>query len=216
MTQDSERENQSLVRDFLSRAVEGEGKPSNDFTRVTTWYSLQQNIIEYLTPLDLCAIYRRHLVWSKNDGDDLLRLATSRFSSSTVFLTLLVNAEISTFFSPSDIMTDTRAALNPDKEFSNDLMFAAGMTLIIGKPNQWKMLANIGVLLSFSRHCLSSFSYHLCNRRFACQLCGHWHLFRAIERECIRHLAVQDWSLCCKHTRDTFCYFDLPFLYMDG
>jgi len=49
--------------------------------------------MEYLLPLDLSSIFRRHLVWAKGDGTELLRLVAARFTNTTVFISLLLSAE---------------------------------------------------------------------------------------------------------------------------
>lgn len=86
--------------------------------------------IEHVVSADLTALWRRHLVWSKKDGDELLRIVVARYTSTTVFLTLLVSAEIGVFFSPSEVTQVIREALSdPEEEYS--LIYWTGIFLLI-------------------------------------------------------------------------------------
>lgn len=51
------------------------------------------------------------IVWSKKSGDDLKKIVTERFGSSTVFLSLLFSSEMGLIYSPSDPGKDVRLAL---------------------------------------------------------------------------------------------------------
>ena len=50
-------------------------------------------------------------MWSKKNGDELKKIVTERFSSSTVFLSLLFSSELSILYSPSDPGKNIRSAL---------------------------------------------------------------------------------------------------------
>lgn len=100
--------------------------------RYFNWYGLQHMPLEYLVSVDLSNIYRRHLVWSKSNGDELLRLVTARFTSTTVFLSLMVNAQIGVFFSPCDVVTNVRHVLQTNDYYDRPIMYAAGITLSVG------------------------------------------------------------------------------------
>lgn len=113
--------------------------------RFLEWYILPRHFTEYFFSLDLSAIYRRHLVWAKTDGASLRTLVTERFTSTTVFLSLLLSAEIGILFSPSDIMEEVRAALDTAQIIDTDLKFWAGLILTIS------ILVSIaGLLANFS------------------------------------------------------------------
>ena len=66
---------------------------------------------DFIISTDLSVLWRRHLVWAKKDGGDLVGIVTGRFASTMVFLSLLFSAEVGTYFSPSDLATQVRHAL---------------------------------------------------------------------------------------------------------
>lgn len=92
-----------------------------------SWSSLLADVTSHFVPVDLTAKWRRHLVWAKNDADKLLQVVTARFTSTTVFLTLLVSAELGTFFSPSRPVEEVRTSLENDEWDTLD--FWAGIVL---------------------------------------------------------------------------------------
>jgi hypothetical protein len=55
----------------------------NDFTpdnmsvvrRILAFLMLPRGMFEYVVSVDLTSAWRRHLVWSKKDGDELLRVS---------------------------------------------------------------------------------------------------------------------------------------------
>ena len=82
--------------------------------------------------VDLTALWRRHLVWSRHqDGKELLDIITSRFASTQIFLSLLFAAEVGTYFSPSRIVTDVRGALRTGPTQGDPLHYACGTMLIL-------------------------------------------------------------------------------------
>lgn len=102
----------------------------NTFTRLLAFFSIPKGIFEYIAPVDLNSIWRRHLVWSKKNGDDLLKINVARYTSTTVFLSLLVSAEVSTFFSPSNVVEKVRQAIqDPDQAWT--LNYITGITLLV-------------------------------------------------------------------------------------
>jgi hypothetical protein len=70
----------------------------------------------------------------------LFQQVIARFASTTVFLSLLVSAEIGVFFSPSSIVEDVRKAL--EKNASNSLEFWTGLVLSVS------ILGSISALLA--------------------------------------------------------------------
>ena len=93
-------------------------------------FSCLPRYIEYIVSVDLTGLWRRHLVWSKKDGDDLLRIVVARYQSTTVFMSLLVSAEFGVFFSPSQVVEILRQSLSdPDEEFS--LKYWTGIFLLL-------------------------------------------------------------------------------------
>ena len=89
--------------------------------RSLLWQGLPVNVLGHVVPIDLTARWRRHLVWAKTaDAAQLRQVVTARFTSATVFLTLLVSAELGTFFSPSRVVEEVRTALEDDAWSSLD------------------------------------------------------------------------------------------------
>ena len=96
-------------------------KPTNPCSNVdnkynTFWNQVLQRLrlmswTDFIISTDLSVLWRRHLVWAKKDGDNLVDIVTGRFASTMVFLSLLFSAEVGTYFSPSDITTQIRHAL---------------------------------------------------------------------------------------------------------
>lgn len=66
---------------------------------------------EYIISVDHHAIWRRHMAWSKQDGNQLRDLMTQRYASNMVFMSLLLSAEIAVLFSPSDVTEQMRKRL---------------------------------------------------------------------------------------------------------
>ncbi|CAB9510573.1 expressed unknown protein [Seminavis robusta] len=83
--------------------------------RLAVWmaflFGVTRSPWEYLITVDLSNTWRRHLVWSKKNGDELKNVVTQRFASSTVFLSLLFSSELSILYTPSDPGNDIRVAL---------------------------------------------------------------------------------------------------------
>lgn len=80
------------------------------------FFGMPRTIFEFIVSVDLSNVWRQHLVWSKKNGDDLKKIVTERFASSTVFLSLLFSSEMGVLYSPSDPGKDLRAALK-NKEY---------------------------------------------------------------------------------------------------
>lgn len=69
------------------------------------------------------------MVWAKKDGGELLQIVTARYQSTAIVLSLLVSAEIGTFFSPSRVVSEVRVALREDA--IHTLEFWTGIVLMI-------------------------------------------------------------------------------------
>ena len=75
---------------------------SRRYKHLTKWQGIHRwfrlpGMAGHLIPVDLGARYRRHLVWAKTDGDKLLQTVTSRFQSTSVFLSLFVSTTLGKF-----------------------------------------------------------------------------------------------------------------------
>ena len=102
---------------------------TNRFLLFADFFRQPKSLFEVFVSVDLSALWRRHLVWAKKDGGELLSIVTARFQSTAIVLSLLVSAEIGTFFSPSRIVTEVRTALREDQKFT--LEFWTGIVLMI-------------------------------------------------------------------------------------
>lgn len=102
------------------------------FRNFFQWHTVQWNLLDYFLSVDLNDTYLTHLVWAKTDCNELKSVVTSRFTSSTVFLSLLVNTQMAVFFSPSDLVTDTRNVLKSRDIVGHPLEFMAGFILSVG------------------------------------------------------------------------------------
>ena len=76
----------------------------------TFFFGVPRTLYEYVVTVDLSNTFRQHLVWSKKSSE-LKELVTARYSSSTVFLSLLVSSEIGILYSPSKPADRIREAL---------------------------------------------------------------------------------------------------------
>lgn len=78
-----------------------------------TWLSLLDLLrpSEFFVTVDHSQIWRKHVAWSKPDGKDLRNYTAQRFSSSMVFLSLILAAEMNVLFNSSVITTDIRTQM---------------------------------------------------------------------------------------------------------
>lgn len=66
-------------------------------------------------------------MWSKKSGDDLKSIVTARYSSSTVFLSLLFSTEMAVIYSPSQPANDIREAMANER--INSVEYWAGIAV---------------------------------------------------------------------------------------
>lgn len=86
----------------------------------------------HFIPVDLTAKWRRHLVWAKTgNAQQLLQVVTARFTSTSVILSLLVSAELGTFFSPSRPAEEVRTALEEDAYDTLDFWVGIALSISI-------------------------------------------------------------------------------------
>ena len=76
----------------------------------STWYTLLEliKVREYLITVDNFSLWRRHLAWAKNDGEDLRGYMTQRYASNMVFLSLLLSTELGVLFNSAHVTTEVR------------------------------------------------------------------------------------------------------------
>ena len=91
------------------------------------------------TLLSPCGVHSSVTVWSKKSGDDLKTIVTGRYSSSTVFLSLLFSTEMAVIYSPSEPADKIRAALK--NEQIGTVEFWAGIAICISV-RKWIVVAN--------------------------------------------------------------------------
>lgn len=84
---------------------------------------------EYLITVDHFSIWRRHVAWAMNNGDDLKSHMTQRFSSNMVFMSLLLGSELNILFNSSQITTQMRMHMMNQNYGKID--FWIGMIIII-------------------------------------------------------------------------------------
>eukprot|EP00977_Amphora_coffeiformis_P016602 scaffold5169_cov172-Amphora_coffeaeformis.AAC.33 len=123
----------SSVGDILPPAVathaEALHRKQSQPWRKLFWNGLPADWTGHFVSVDLSARWRRHLVWAKSDAKQLLQVVTARFTSTTVFLTLLVSAELGTFFSPSRPVEEVRTALENDAFDTLDFWVAIALSV---------------------------------------------------------------------------------------
>jgi hypothetical protein len=90
------------------------------------WFGIPENWFDHFLCVDLSALWRRHLIWSKPAGNELREALTQRFSSTTVFVSLILGAEIGVLFSPSKPIDEMREAF---KAHDYSLEYWAGVAL---------------------------------------------------------------------------------------
>jgi hypothetical protein len=92
------------------------------------WFGIPENWFEHIICVDLSGMWRRHLIWSKPAGNDLREVLTQRFSSTTVFVSLILGAEIGVLFSPSKPIDEMRESFKA-QDYSLD--YWAGIALAL-------------------------------------------------------------------------------------
>ena len=84
-----------------------------DFTN-DTWMSLLGLLrfpTEFLVTVDHSQLWRKHVAWSKPDGKELRNYTAQRFSSSMVFLSLMLAISMNVLFNSSIITTEIRSEM---------------------------------------------------------------------------------------------------------
>ena len=85
----------------MTRPFPREGRPHR--SDIKTWFQLFSlpRPLEYLVSVDHFPIWRRHIAWSKDDGDKLRDHMVQRYASNMVFMALLLSSDVAVLFSPS-------------------------------------------------------------------------------------------------------------------
>jgi hypothetical protein len=94
------------------------------------WVGIPDSLVEHVICVDTSGLWRRHIIWSKPAGRELRRALTQRFASTTVFLSVIVAAEIGVLTSSSKPADDVRLALQA-KEYSLDYWTGVALALAI-------------------------------------------------------------------------------------
>lgn len=116
----------------LTMATHRRGKSEGelDYSH-NTWISLLGLLrpVEFFVTVDHFPVWRRHLAWAKEGGADLRTHIMQRFSSSMVFMSLLLGAELGVLFNSSEITTEMRKSMA--NEDYGDFRFYTGVTIIL-------------------------------------------------------------------------------------
>jgi hypothetical protein len=101
-----------------------------DFSH-NTWISLLRliKIREYFISTDNFSIWRRHLAWAFEDGQDLRQYMTQRYASTMVFMSLLLSTELGVLFNSAKVTTEVRFNLHNSNH--QTVAFWAGLLIII-------------------------------------------------------------------------------------
>lgn len=97
-----------------------------------TWMSLLSLLKprEYFITVDNFSIWRRHLAWAmEGEGSDLRGYMVQRYSSSMVFMSLLLGAALSVLFNSNMVMTEIRKDMRENK--CGSLSFWTGFTMLV-------------------------------------------------------------------------------------
>mmetsp|Transcript_10848 Transcript_10848/g.16678 ORF Transcript_10848/g.16678 Transcript_10848/m.16678 type:complete len:714 (+) Transcript_10848:79-2220(+) len=131
----------------------------SDF-RGDTWLSLRDlvKIQELFCSVNNFPIWRRHLTWAMDDGKELKSYMTGRYSSSMIFLSLLLGAELNVMFNSSPITTQVRHSLSSE---DLSLSFWIGLAILgstmltllslITTFTAWSM---VGAISDTNAHCI--------------------------------------------------------------
>jgi hypothetical protein len=136
-------ESQSLCNPTTLSTSSSTGRPSplkqrtssmdtrKDYSYFQTWWSLRDLVKrrEWFIPVNNFPIWRRHLAWALENGGDLRNYMTSRYSSSMVFLSLLLATELNVLFNSSPITTNIRHALQ--NQLHLQLQFWIGIIILV-------------------------------------------------------------------------------------
>lgn len=96
----------------MSFRISSNRDPSEYFTQWRPlWIGVIDNFWEHFIGLETSTLWRRHSIWSKKNGRDLREGLVQRFSSITIFLSVIVAAEIGVITSPSKPVENVRIAL---------------------------------------------------------------------------------------------------------
>ena len=108
----------------------GKSESQLDYSH-NTWISLLGLLrpIEFFVTVDNFPIWRRHLAWAKATGSDLRTHIMQRFSSSMVFMSLLLGAELGVLFNSSEITSEMRKSLK-NEDYWN-AKFWIGVTIVL-------------------------------------------------------------------------------------
>ncbi|GAX23672.1 hypothetical protein FisN_12Hh246 [Fistulifera solaris] len=112
---------------------------------VNTWFSAigLLKLREFLITVDHFSIWKRHLAWALADGKELRDYMTQRYSSSMVFLSLLLSTELSVLFNSAVVTTDVRHAL--EEESYHTVAFWIGIFIIVSA-----ILSLLGLVATFT------------------------------------------------------------------
>ncbi|CAJ1954472.1 unnamed protein product [Cylindrotheca closterium] len=75
------------------------------------WCGILDRFYDHFITVDMSKRWRDHVIYSKSSGAELRQSITQRFSSSTIFLSVILSAEIGMLTSPANLSAEVRDAL---------------------------------------------------------------------------------------------------------
>jgi hypothetical protein len=102
-----------------------------ELPNINAWRSLLGLLSpwEYFVTVDHSVLWQRHVAWAKPKGEDLRQYVTQRFASNMIVLSLMLGAQISTFFNSCKELTEMRELLGT--ETYGDLKFWIGIVIAL-------------------------------------------------------------------------------------
>lgn len=75
------------------------------------WCGILDQFYDHFITVDMSKRWRDHVIYSKSSGKELRKPLTQRFSSSTIFISVILSAEIGMISSPASLSAEVREAL---------------------------------------------------------------------------------------------------------
>lgn len=115
--------------------------------------------MDYFQTVDQTNLWRRHVVWAKPNGKQLRDITTQRFSTISVFLSLLLTAQLGVLFNSSKITTTMRASMMEQAYFDihywmGAILAASSCLSVIGLVATFTAWGMIHVISDGNTHCL--------------------------------------------------------------
>jgi hypothetical protein len=125
--------------------MQGYGNDERQDFNQSTWISLIGLLHprDFFVTVDNTDLWRSHIAWAKPKGSDIKDYTTQRFSSSMIFLSLLLGADMNILFNSAAFATEIRLAMT--QEDYGSLKFYIGCILLLGA-----CVAVLGLVTTFT------------------------------------------------------------------